>query len=62
MSKKVKFTSMDHGTRDDYDLIAIHDAENERSLAKRVVEWLKMMDGDSPYPVSYTHLTLPTKA
>ena len=52
MSKKVKFTSMDHGTRDDYDLIAIHDAENERSLAKRVIEWLKMMDGDSPYQIS----------
>ena len=32
---------MDHGTREDYDLIAIHDSENERSLAKRVIEWLK---------------------
>ena len=52
MDKKVKFTSMDHGNREDYDLIAIHDSENERSLVKRVIEWLKMMDGDSPYQVS----------
>ena len=51
-TKKVKFTSMDHGTREDYDLIAIHDSENERSLAKRVIEWLKMMVGDSPYQIS----------
>ena len=47
MTKKVKFTSMDHGTREDYDLIAIHDSDNERGLAKRVIEWLKMMDGES---------------
>ena len=43
---------MDHGTREDYDLIAIHDSKNERSLVKRVVEWMKMMDGDSPYQIS----------
>ena len=43
---------MDHGTREDYDLIAIHDSENERSLVKRVVEWMRMMDGDSPYQIS----------
>ncbi len=52
MTKKVKFTSMDHGTREDYDLIAIHDSDNERGLAKRVIEWLKMMDGESPYQIS----------
>ena len=52
MSKKVKFTSMDHGTRDDYDLVAMHDSENARNMAKRVIEWLKMMDGDSPYQIS----------
>jgi len=30
--KKVDFISMDHGTKNDYDLIAIHDFENERNL------------------------------
>ena len=43
---------MDHGTRDDYDLVAMHDSENARNMAKRVIEWLKMMDGDSPYQIS----------
>ena len=44
--KKVSFTSMDQGTKDDYDLVAIHDSQNERGLSKRVIEWLQMMDGD----------------
>ena len=43
---------MDKGTRDDYDLISIHDSENERNLVSRVIEWLKMMDGESPYKIS----------
>ena len=43
---------MDNGTKEDYDLINIHDSKNERSLAKRVIEWLKIMDGDSPYQIS----------
>ena len=33
--KKVSFTSMDQGTKDDYDLVAIHDSQNERGLSKR---------------------------
>ncbi len=37
--KKVSFTSMDQGTKDDYDLVAIHDSQNERGLSKRVIEW-----------------------
>ena len=60
MTEKVKFTSMDHGTREDYDLIAIHDSENERGLVKRVVEWMKMMDGDSPYQISRLQHSLQT--
>ena len=60
MDKKVKFTSMDHGTREDYDLIAIHDSENERSLLKRVIQWLQMMDGESPYQISRLQHSLQT--
>jgi len=52
LTKKVEFTSMDKGTREDYDLISIHDSENERNLVSRVIEWLKMMDGESPYKIS----------
>ena len=43
MVKKVSFTSMDQGTKEDYDLVSIHDSENERSLSNRVIQWLQMM-------------------
>lgn len=52
MTKHVNFTAMDHGTRDDYDLVARHDAENAADLAERVLSWLQSMDGDSPYKIS----------
>ena len=55
MVKKVSFTSMDQGTKEDYDLVSIHDSENERSLSNRVIQWLQMMDGDSPYQISRLH-------
>ena len=42
LSKKVKFTSMKEGTKDDYDLITIHDSENERQLFDRVINWLEI--------------------
>ena len=52
MSDKVNFTAMEHASRADYDLVFEHDAENMRGQAARVIEWLRMMDGDSPYQVS----------
>ena len=52
MNKTVSFTSMDRGTRTDYDLVSTHDAENVSHQAERVIDWLKSMDGDSPYRVS----------
>ena len=55
LTKKVEFTSMDKGTRDDYDLISIHDSDNKRNLVSRVIEWLKIMDGDSPYKIVIQH-------
>ncbi len=51
---------MDKGTKEDYDLIAIHDSENERSLLKRVIQWLQMMDGESPYQISRLQHSLQT--
>ena len=32
--EKVSFTSMDQGTKDDYDLVAIHDSQNEEAYQK----------------------------
>lgn len=52
MAKTVSFTAMEHGTGADYELIAVHDAANAAQLADRVLGWLRMMDGDSPYQVS----------
>ena len=52
MSQKVQFTSMDHGTQADYDLVSAHDAENAALQADRVLDWLRKMDGDSPYRIS----------
>ena len=49
---KVSFISMDEGTREDYDLVFSHDAENATHQAERVIEWLRSMDGDSPYAIS----------
>ena len=52
MVEKVSFTSMEHGTRGDYELVARHDRENAARLADRVLRWLREMDGDSPYRIS----------
>lgn len=52
MSQKVKFTAMDHGTQDDYNLVFADDAANAARQADRVLGWLQEMDGDSPYQIS----------
>lgn len=52
MNKIVSFTSMDKGTREDYDLVFSHDADNASHQAERTLEWLKSMDGNSPYHIS----------
>jgi len=49
---KVNFTAMEHGARADYDLVFAQDERNALSQAGRVLEWLRAMDGDSPYRVS----------
>ena len=52
MNEKVSFTAMEHGTKADYDLAAAHDTEVEAATAGRVIEWLRQMDGESPYRIS----------
>ena len=48
----VAFTSMDHGTRADYDLVFAHEHAQVSSQADRVMDWLRQMDGPSPYRIS----------
>ena len=52
MDKKVNFIAMEEGTRNDYDLVFQHEAENGRNLLDRILIWLKMMEGESPYKIS----------
>lgn len=60
MSKTVAFTAMEQGTREDYDLVSKHDAENASHLADRVLGWLESMAGDSPYRISRLEHSLQT--
>lgn len=55
MVETVDFTAMDHATRSDYDLVFDHEAVAVTAQADRVLGWLRMMDGDSPYKVSRLH-------
>ena len=52
MTKQVEFTAMEHASREDYELVFCHDADNIAAQAERVIEWLRLMDGDSPYQIS----------
>ena len=60
MSKVVSFTAMEHGTQADYDLLATHDLANVAQQADRVLNWLKLMDGESPYQISRLDHSLQT--
>ncbi len=52
MIKKVSFTSMDQGTQEDYDLVMSFHGHDAHQLTGRVMDWMRMMDGDSPYQIS----------
>ena len=52
MSDTVAFTAMEQASRADYDLVFDHDAKNIAHQSDRIIGWLRMMDGDSPYQVS----------
>ncbi len=49
---QVEFTSMAEGSKADYDLAFRHEELQIDSQADRVLEWLRQMDGDSPYRIS----------
>jgi predicted HD phosphohydrolase len=46
------FTAMEHGTREDYDLVFAHEQHQIDSQADRIMDWLRQMDGPSPYRIS----------
>ena len=52
MSDKVSYTQMVHGTQADCDLVNAHVDVLVANFAEQVLEWMHMLDGDSPYQVS----------
>ena len=52
MDEKVQFTAMRDGTQADYDLVFAHDARNVAKQADRVLDWLRILDDESPYRIS----------
>ena len=68
--KKVNFTEMKNGTKEDYQLLEKYEKEFERQTADRILKYLasqtSTLEGyqitrlEHSLPVSYTHLTLPT--
>lgn len=52
MSGKVSFTAMEHGTQADYDLLDEFHSKDAKDFADRVLDWLRAMDGESPYRIS----------
>ena len=60
MNKKVAFTAMEHGTQADYDLVLAYQPLTAEQQADRVLDWLKSMDGESPYQISRLDHSLQT--
>lgn len=52
MKDKVSFTAMEQGTRADYELVTADFAETVAQTADRVLDWMALMDGPSPYRIS----------
>lgn len=52
MGEKVDFIAMEHANRAEYDLVFAHENASILQQGDRVLQWLAMMDGDSPYQIS----------
>ena len=52
MSRVVSFTAMEHGTQEDCDIVNAHFDAHIANFADQVLDWLRQLDGDSPYQVS----------
>lgn len=43
---------MDQGSEADYELVALRGRDNAAQFSARVIDWLKQLEGDSPYQIS----------
>lgn len=52
MGEKVSFTAMEDGTQADCDLVSAHFDAHCKTIADNVMDWMRQLDGESPYRVS----------
>jgi len=52
MNKKVSYTAMEHGTQQDCDIVNEHFDAHISKFADQVLDWLRQLDGDSPFQIS----------
>ena len=52
MDTKVSYTAMEHGTQKDCDIVVAHYVEHMANFADQILDWLRQLDGDSPFQVS----------
>ena len=52
MGEKVSYTAMEHGTQSDCDIVIAHFDEHIGKFADQVMDWLRQLDGESPYQIS----------
>ena len=60
MVDKVSFTAMEHGVRQDYDVIDADYAEHITGTADRILRFMKMMECPGPYHISRLEHSLQT--
>jgi len=52
MVAKVSYTAMEFGTQQDCDIVNAHYDARMANFADQILDWLRQMDGESPYQVS----------
>ena len=52
MGRKVSYTAMEHGTQDDCDIVNAHFDAHIARFPDQVMDWLRQLDGESPYQIS----------
>ena len=52
MGRKVAYTAMEHGTQGDCDIVSAHFDEHMAKFADQIMDWLRQLDGESPYQIS----------
>ena len=52
MGTKVSYTAMEHGTQADCDIVNAHFDAHIARFPDQVMDWLRQLDGESPYQIS----------